>query len=1171
MLRVHRGSRGDALADGLAAMLREPSGADPFVAEVVAVPTRGVERWLTQRLATVLGTRPGRGDGVCAHVDFPFPASLVATATAAPPQPATDTGGASVAGVDPDDDPWTPARAVWPLLEVLEARIDEPWLGPLAAHLGAGGAGPDGARRSRWWPTARHLADLFDRYGVQRPAMVRAWAAGDDADGLGGPLRDDVVWQATLWRALRVRLDGPSPAERLDEACRHIRARPDDVALPSRLSLFGLTRLPGSHLDVLTALGEARDVHLWLLHPSAALWASLEAVVGSGEGTPRRRGDPAAERVRNPLLATWGRDAREMQTVLARGGATDGVALPDPDAPATILGRIQADVRADRPPPPDGGPASGPGRGAGRMAPGGAGTNGPPAPAGPGPDGPLVPDPGDRSLQVHACHGRARQVEVLRDAILRLLADDPTLEPRDVIVMCPDIDAFAPLLTATFGPGEVTAGRDLHVRLADRSIRQTNPVLGAVAALLDLAAGRVTVSDVVDLIGCDPIRYRFGFDDDELTRIDEWVRGAGARWGLDADGRRPYGLAHVGAGTWKTGLDRLLLGVAMSEDDLRTVGGVLPYDDVGSGDVDLVGRLAEVTDRLDTALRDLSGIRPLTAWTETIAGAAASLMATPDADAWQLHQLRSVLDGVLAEARVSGGGGTALTLGELRALLADRLRGRPTRANFRTGHLTMCTLVPMRSVPHRVVALLGLDDGVFPRPAAPDGDDILALDPVVGDRDGRSEDRQLLLDALLAAGDHLVVTYCARDERTNATRPPSVPVGELLDVVDRTVADPAGRRGRDLVVVQHPLQPFDPRNFEADRLVPDGPWSFDPVALAGAEASRLTRTPAPAFAVAPLPARPCDPLEVDDLVRFVQHPVKAYLRQRLDIRVAGDWPEPDDTLPIELDALERWQVGDRLLRDRLAGVGAADARRAEIARGGLPPGRLGDAVLDKLEPDVDALVAAAGAGRVRSVDVTVDLGGRTLVGTVAEVVGPGLRTVTYSKLGPKQRLAAWVRLLVLSAAMPERPWTARTVGRGRKPGHLAVATVGPLGDDPDRRREAALAALAVLVDLYDRSQQGPVPLACRSSAAWVEAGRAGRDPAAAAAGAWVSSRDRHGEDGDPAHVLALDGVISFDELVAAPPLPDETGPGWADDEPTRFGRLAHRLWDGLLAVEVVTG
>jgi exodeoxyribonuclease V gamma subunit len=1134
VLIVHRASRGDWLIAGLAELLAAPVTDDAFAPEVVAVPTRGVERWLSQRLSTVLGTGAGGGDGVCANVEFPFPGSLVGGAMAA------------ATGVDAATDPWAPNRAIWPLLEVVDASMDQPWLEILATHLGAGGPDPDEARRARRFSTLRHLADLYDHYGIHRPAMIRAWAAGDDVDAIGGGLPADVAWQAQLWRALRAALGVPSPAERLETACRRLAAEPGLIDQPSRLSLFGLTRLPASYLDVLSAIGTHRDVHLWLLHPSPTLWSSLAPMIDATTALPLREDDPTREAVRNPLLATWGRDAREMQVVLADGRATTSVALPEGDHPETLLGHVQADVRANLD-PPGGNPFSN-----------ATDTR------------PLL-ESDDRSLQVHACHGRARQVEVLRDAILHTLADDPTLQPRDVIVMCPDIDSFAPLIQATFGSG-VTAsnGQDLHVRLADRSIRQTNPVLGAVAHLLDLAAdGRVTASSVLDLAGTGPVRTRFGFDDDDVERIEKWARTAGVRWGLDAAGREPYHLGAVAAGTWRAGLDRILLGVVMSEDDLRQVGATLPYDDIASGDVELVGRFAELIGRLGTVLRAFEGEHPLGTWVTTIADAARDLMATGPADAWQHNQLQATLNAVLAEAgdSLDPGGGAPLSLTEIRAVLADRLRGRPTRANFRTGHLTMCTLVPMRSVPHKVVGLLGLDDGVFPRRTSPDGDDLLARQPIVGDRSPRAEDRQLLLDALLAAKQHLIITYKGRDERSNAVCPPAVPVGELLDVIDRTVRTSDGTPARDKVVVHHPLQPFDTRNFEAGKLVPPWPWSFDPIARAGAEASVLPRSTLDAFGAEPLPAQTSDLVALEDLINFVQHPAKAFLRQRLGVYAASDWPEPGDDLPIQLDPLDAWTIGDRLLEMRLAGVDAGACGAAEAVRGGLPPGPLGQKQLEALMPTVELLVAEAGPGVPRWVDVDVTLGDRSIVGTIGDVVDCELRTVTYSRLAPKHRLTAWVRLLAITAARPQHPWQARSIGRDGN-GSSATSIIGPLASDPTERRRLATSQLTKLVALYDRGLRGPLPLACDASAAWAEAPN--REQARAdAEDAWEAGR-YPGKNAQPDHRLALGAVFPLDALLAPLAGAEESGPGWAEDEPTQFGRLAHYLWDDLLSLEDLT-
>jgi exodeoxyribonuclease V gamma subunit len=1152
MLHIHRAERADGLVDALREVLSAPLP-DAFTPEVIAVPTRGMERWLTQRMSAQLGSTHGRFDGVCANVDFPSPRRLVNTAVAA------------ASGIDPAEDGWLPERMVWPLLEAVDASLPEPWLHALAGHLGGAGEDADSARRARRFSSVRHLAELFDRYALQRPGMVRAWAEGHDTNGAGGDLPIDAAWQAELWRRLNERIPQVGPAERIEGACARLREEPEVVDLAQRVSLFGLTRLPAGHLQVLQALSVGRDTHLFLLHPSPALWQSV-AERTQGKPVVRRSDDPTAALPSNRLLASWGRDARELQLVVA--AAESHVDHHHPvDAPCdSLLERIQADVRQDRPPP-------------GAPLPGHE-------------DARPVLDPSDRSVQVHACHGRARQVEVIRDSILHLLQEDPTMEPRDVIVMCPDIETFAPLIQATFGAGEVSdeddeldalppeiRPPDLRVRLADRALRQTNPVLGLVGRLIDLAGQRLTASEVLDLADREPIRRRFGFDDDDLARMEDWVSASGIRWGLDADHRAPYKLDTLAAGTWRAGLDRVLVGVAMSEDDQRLFEGVLPLDDVESGSIELAGRLAELVDRLRAALDELSVPKMIDAWAVAIADAADSLASTSQRDAWQRSELQRILDDVVTEATVAGTvHATSLDLREVRALLAERLQGRPTRANFRTGHLTICTLVPMRSVPHRVVCLLGMDDGVFPRKAPRDGDDLILDDAHVGDRDPRTEDRQMLLDALLAATDRFIVAYTGNDERTNVPRPAAVPVGELLDVIDDTVRTGDGP-ARERVMVRHPLQPFDPRNFTVGALGRAEPWSFDKVTLDGARALTGERRESRPFLDGPLPAEPAALLEIEDLVRFVQHPVRAFLSQRLGVRVGDYSDEVDDALPVELDKLEEWGVGQRLLDARLAGVDVDGAIAAEIARGTLPPGQLARPVIGAVRPIVEDIAAHVqellpASAEPGSVDAKVALGGgRTLSGTVPDVCGDLLRTATYSRVNARHRLASWVRLLALTAARPERPFEAVIVGRtiAGAPDHARVtnARVGSLGQDSAERQAAALRHLATLVDLYDRGMREPLPLACRASAAYAQAAAAGKNAQTAAAREWESAWNYPKEDVDLEHQLVFGGVRTFAQLLDQPPYPEEAGDGWDAAQTTRFGRYACRLWAGLLSAETL--
>lgn len=1085
-LRVHVAERTDVLVEALAGVLAQ-APADPFTPDVVAVPTRGVERWVAQRLSHRLGT--DAGDGICANVLFPSPTRLVADALAH----------------GSDDDLWDPDRLPWHILSTIDAHLADDRLSPVRRYLGDEA---DEVRRSRRFRLASRLARLFGSYDAQRPAMLRAWARGRDEDGLGGALPDDLAWQAVVWRLVREAVGAPAPAERLDDVVERLRADPSTVGLPARLSVFGATALPDGHLRVLDALAVHREVHLWLPQPSLALWARLEPA------RPRRA--DLRSSAHHPLLASMAGDAVELGVrVLALEPTV--TTIPSTARPDTVLGALQRRIAGDRT------------------------------------DGPREPWTDD-SVQVHACHGRSRQVEVLREVVVGLLADDPTLEPRDVIVMCPDVEAFAPLVEAAFGPAAGIdddtpehPGRTLRVRIADRAPAGANPVLAVVATLLELADSRVGASAVVDLAGQAPVRRRFGFDDEALDRIRSWAIESGVRWGEDLSRRMRYQLGTLPQGTWATALDRLLLGVAMAEEDQRFVGTVLPVDDVGSTDVDLVGRLAEFVDRLSGTLAALAGAHAAGHWFDALDRAIPLLTDVPPADRWQQAEAARALTRARAAA-----GDSVLRLSDVVALLEPQLVGRPTRSGFRTGALTVCSLAPMRAVPHRVVALLGMDDAAFPRGSGRDGDDVLARDPLVGERDARQEDRQLFLDAVTSAQEHLVVVYSGADERTGAPRPPAVPVGELLDALDAAV--PGDARSR---VVRHPLQTVDERNFVAGALGRPGPFSFDVLDLAAAGLGRAPRTAAPPFVAAPLPLPPGQTVELDGLASTLEHPVRAFVRGRLGASLPGDEVQLDDRLPLELDGLDRWPIGDRLLQAVLAGVPLADAAAAERRRGHMPPATLGGAALEAIQAQVEPLLAASHrylGEAATSVDVTVPLAdGRVVTGTVNGLRGDVLVRTIFSALAPKHRLRAWVQLLALAAAFPERTFTAATIGRGQGlKSRVAMLTAPP----PDEAR----GLLTGLVGLRDQALCAPLPLPLGPSYTYAHHRIGGGDEADALEAARTAlgtaadaAAGRGGfESVDPYLLRAFGDPFVFDLLPAA-----------------EFGALSVALWADLVAHEEV--
>ena len=1110
-LHVHRCSRAENLLGALIGVIDADDAVDPFVPEVIAVPSRGIERWIAQEVSQRLGTSPNRHDGIAANLLFPSPAQLITAAI-------SSADGQSVDLQRPraQDDPWAPSRLVWTLLDVLPTAGD---LGAFADHL----HGESGLRRRL--PVLLQVAGLFNRYALDRPEMIRAWAANPagsapDTDANGEPLPGRAHWQPRLWRAAREKL-GPSLAEQVADARAQLSGHKVE-GLPHRLSVYGLTALPTAHAEVLEALAGPHDVHLFLLHPSPALWSAVAPTAdGFASATPRTD-DPTQDTTTHPLLTSWARDSRELQLVLAGRGVDHSHDDQNTDEAPNLLTRLQHDVRND--------------------------TDLTATPA-------HLLQKDDTTVQIHGAHGRTRQVEVLRDVVLGLLDDDPTLQPRDIVVMCPDVETYAPLISAVFGAHGGTGDRtDLRVRMADRALRKVNPCLRVLDDLLHLPDSRVEASRAVDLLRQAPVMARFALNPGDVETIETWVEELDIRWGLHADHRTAHDVP-ADAGTWSTGLRRLLLGVAVAEEGPRLIGDILPFDDVEGTITTVAGAMAEYVDRLELLVTHLADPRPITQWCADLRATAEIFCAAPGEHSWQMVQLHRLIDDLDADAGGDDAPVTNVTLSELRRLLGGQLQGRPSRENHRTGDLTVCTLVPMRSVPYKVVCLLGLDDGAFPRQPIRQGDDLIATAPHVGDHDPRTEDRQLLLDAVMAARKHLVITYASHDERTGAPKPPCVPVAELLDVLDATAETPDGKKAREHLVTHHPLAATDPRAFDATK-----PFSFDTLALDGAKAGTNPTAPPAFLDNLPGPADPPGTVEWGDLVRFCRQPIATYLERRLGVRYRSEVTGDGDLLEVELDGLETYDVGSRLL-DAALRDDLDDWERAEQARGTLPAGQLGEVVLADIMSTLDAIrdeVATTGINpkvltedRTDRVlfDLPVDLDDTTvrLRGAVERVGANALVHADFGKPKPKRLLKLWLDWLALQAAGEGREAILVCQGQKRGSGRNArieeIVTCYPAVLSKDE----AMKRLSVLIGLYRAGLDQPLLLteACSGNYAkgipdvGTEAQREKllKSVAKDWSGFNFNTKQTYG-DGHGQHLTRVFGNLSFEGMLEVEPLDD---------------------------------
>ena len=1130
MMHLYSAGQARPLATRLAEVLADPP-ADPMAPEWLAVPSDGMRRWLSLALASHLGASgEGRGDGVAANIQRAYPGTLRNCVL-------------NAGRGKPDADPWSIERLVWSVLAVAEDRPDDPDLTLFLAL-------PDGGSR---YAKARRVADLFDRYHLHRPDMIRAWSAGRFVDGTGRRLAAHAAWQPHLWQLVRDQVGEPSPPERLAGLLDEVRSGELTLDLPDRLLLFGFTLLPGgAFLDVARAIAVPRDVHLFLLEPfHFDADRLLESSPLPANGTPRlRSNDSTAVLVNEPLLRSWGRLHRETSLLLADAEA-QGLPERQPIAPfgdtgsSTVLGRLQHGIR----------------------------TNTPPAPR-------KEFDPRDRSVQFHACYGPTRQVEVLRDVLLHLLDEpDAHLTEDDILVVCPTLDRFAPLIEAVFGPsvdplvptllsggstGERQGAPGLRYRIADQSIRTTNPVLSATAALLALVAGRFAVVPVLDFLALGPVRQRFGFTEEDLSTVADWVTATNVRWGLDSAHRVPFGVPSIiVTNTWRAALDRLLVGSAVYDGDLTlAIGEVAPYGVEGSG-LETVGRLAEAMWILNDLAADAERPRPIAEWVGRLRTVCDALFATDRDGDWQMDALHQVLEDVIESATVDGAVSSVL-LGfvDIRRLFDEHLDGAPGRPNFFRGGITVSSMTPLRWVPFRVVCVLGMDQSAFGSIAAV-GEDLAAAVPQIGDRDPRAEVRQLLLETVLAAGEQLVVVRDGHDLRSNQAIPRAVVAAELFDAVSALVEPDQRAEFEAALEVDHPRHAFDDPCFEADALVEGMVWGYDKANLKGALARRERTHHNKPLLEAPLAAHDAPVIELADLHRFFRNPVEAFFSQRLEARLPWSGELRHSRLPVELDPLEAWQVGSRMLQARLSGVGLEEWSRVERVRGTLPPGRLEGTLLSELDIAVNELVATGDRCGVRrglaepfEIDVKLADGTR-IVGSIPLRLlpaTPGPARVTYSRMKPPQRLAAWLDLMALAASDPSGAWRSVVIGRNSESKVKAAEVVDLVVSAAiSTGTTSATTALAVAVDCFRRGMREPIPLFANFSFA-VSRNEAVRSK-------WT---EHHGRgDGDDRSVALAFGRCGFEEIMELPAQPyDPTGTG------RRVERFAHYLWG---TVEATSG
>ena len=904
-----------------------------------------------------IGLQLAERHGICANCRFPFPNAFVHEIFQ------------TVLGTIPTRSVFDPDIMTWRIMTVLPSLIENPAFAPLRVYLSSG--------RSdlKRFQLAKRVADLFDQYLLFRPEMMFQWEKGKAAH-----------WQALLWRQL---VEGHEREHRAALAQAFFAAVEKSAAAPPglarRISVFGISALPRFYLQVLDALSRFAQVNLFLLNPSKEYWGDILTAWEMKKHRPSRK--PVSEESLhmergNSMLASMGGLGRDFFEMIQECEAEE-FSLYEAPAEDNLLGCIQRDILNLQE------------RQETRQI-----------------------SAQDRSIQIHSCHSPMREVEVLRDQLLQMFERDPSLLPKDILVMMPDIERYAPYIQAVFDtlPDDE---RRIPFSIADQGVRKEGGISETFLGLLDLPASRFGVGRILNVLECKAVRSRFGFLDEDMETVRKWISETRIRWGIDERHKQALGLPPFPQNTWRAGLDRLLLGFALPGRDENLFSGILPYDPVEGNETRVLGSVVEFAQKLFSEARSLSQPRTLTGWQRDLVQLLDDFFESEEETEREIRVIRQMLDD-LVEAGLLSSYEEELPLAVVSSYLESRLDQTGFGYGFITGGITFCAMLPMRSIPSRVICLLGMDSEAYPRQSSPLGFDLMARYPRRGDRSRRNDDRYLFLETILSARERLYISYVGQSIQDNSILPPSVLVSELIDYVEQGFGVPEGDMVEHLHT-RHRLHAFSPEYFKNHpKLFTYSEENFKIAAI-----SLTPRKEPEPFLSKGL----CEPdetrrtVDLRSLCTFFSNPAKFLLRERLGIDLEEGFSLLEEREPFEVKTLERYLLEQDMLRRLLQGGSLEESSVLAAASGRLPHGAVGQAVYDDLSPGVENfsrnLSPWIAEKALEVVEFQIHVGTFSVKGSLEHVYKDRAIHFRYAGLKGRDLIVAWMHHLVLNRVRPQ--------------------------------------------------------------------------------------------------------------------------------------------------------
>ncbi|WP_445666082.1 exodeoxyribonuclease V subunit gamma [Fodinibius sp. AD559] len=837
----------------------------------------------------------------------------------------------------------------------------------------------DPDRRSmRSWKLASKIADVFDQYLIYRPQMILDW----EQRKLSTQSVEAEKWQSKLWRRLishwqenykGSHLRRAKLQQQLWQAIEEDHLPADE--LPDRITVFGVSSVSPAFIETMTKLSKLTEIHFYHLSVDPGI--------------------KEAEQFKNPLLQSLGKEGANFVSIFSDSINLDVKFAGDsnPSEPS-LFTAVQSDLKNDD-------SLSG---------------------------HKLSVPPVDQSIQVHNCHSPMREVEVLYDQLLALLDENPELTPDEILIMTPDIETYAPFIEAVFAtPDE--GQPEIPYTIADRAVSGYEPATDTFLKILELSESRFKVTDVLDLLDSSPIREAFGFTENELNRIEQWVGDNQIRWGIDGKDKKDLDLPESDHFTWRAGLRRILLGYAMRSSDDHLYDDIYAYHEVEtSDDANLAGKMSFFLNKLFSISNRTDTPRKPEEWREVLNEITNNFLPDNQDYFWELSTIREGFN-TLTEYVSLAGYNHNIPFSVVRRWLGEQLQQQSTGGGRIGRGVTFSSLMPMRSIPFNVIGMIGMGEGAFPRSKIPIEFDLMHLDTQTGDPVQSEQDRYLFLENLLSARSHIYFSYVGQSNRQDTDFPSSVVLREFLDYLEEYYD-----LNTDDIIHKHPLQAFSPAYYSEENLLS---YSSSQLKISRNLADENSNTALFMDEALPEPDEDRKHLSVRDLVGFFQHPARFLLQNRLGVYLKEEEVLTEEREPFTLEGLSNYKVGQELL-DRFFKEKPLESYQKNIqAKDMLPQGWSGERAFQKRLKEVrefgENLNWILDQQQMEDKEVDLHIGEFRLSGRLSDIYENARIAYRFGSMRPKDVIDLWIKHLCLQAVKPEgHPGISRLFTRHKR-------------------------------------------------------------------------------------------------------------------------------------------